>query len=186
MPTEKEAEYVNAREAARLLGVSQRAVRNLAGQQRLEVKTEGGGVAMRFMVSSWPPYEGSARSGNGKRTGAGAKKLASTHLVALRVGTDGEPPREAHRRRENGSLCVYRGGPGRRAHHLRARIHSPGRHEHDRHVGRGSFGFGDIRRPRPPCRFYMGARVLRLPVVGAAPKREGRILIGARPVGGAA
>ncbi len=86
MLTENEAEYVNAREAARLLGVSQRAVRNLAGQQRLEVKTEGGGAAMRFMVSSWPPYEGSARSGNGKRTGAGAKKLASTHLVALRVG----------------------------------------------------------------------------------------------------
>ncbi len=51
MPTEKEAEYVNAREAARLLGVSQRAVRNLAGQQRLEVKTEGGGAAARFMVS---------------------------------------------------------------------------------------------------------------------------------------
>ena len=44
MLTENEAEYVNAREAARLLGVSQRAVRNLAGQQRLEVvKTEGGG-----------------------------------------------------------------------------------------------------------------------------------------------
>ena len=51
MPTEKEAEYVNAREAARLLGVSQRAVRNLAGQQRLEVKAEGGGAATRFMVS---------------------------------------------------------------------------------------------------------------------------------------
>jgi DNA-directed RNA polymerase specialized sigma24 family protein len=49
--TENEAEYVNAREAARLLGVSQRAVRNLAGQQRLEVKTEGGGAARRFMVS---------------------------------------------------------------------------------------------------------------------------------------
>jgi hypothetical protein len=72
VPTEKEAEYVNAREAARLLGVSQRAVRNLAGQQRLEVKTEGGG-ATRFMVSSWPPYRGSARSGNGKRTGQGQR-----------------------------------------------------------------------------------------------------------------
>ena len=52
MLTENEAEYVNAREAARLLGVTQRAVRNLAGQQRLEVvKTEGGGAATRFVVS---------------------------------------------------------------------------------------------------------------------------------------
>ncbi len=51
MLTENEAGYVNAREAARLLGVSQRAVRNLAGQQRLEVKTEGAGAATRFMVS---------------------------------------------------------------------------------------------------------------------------------------
>jgi hypothetical protein len=49
---ENEAGYVNAREAGRLLGVSQRAVRNLAGQQRLEVKTEDGrGPATRFMVS---------------------------------------------------------------------------------------------------------------------------------------
>jgi hypothetical protein len=45
------AEYIHAQEAARILGVSQRAVRNLAGQQRLEVKTEGEGSATRFMVS---------------------------------------------------------------------------------------------------------------------------------------
>ena len=51
MLSENEAEYVSAREAARLLGVSQRAVRNLAGQQRLEIKTEGGDSATRFMVS---------------------------------------------------------------------------------------------------------------------------------------
>ena len=51
MLTENEAEYVSTREAARLLGVSQRAVRNLAGQQRLEIKTEGGDFATRFMVS---------------------------------------------------------------------------------------------------------------------------------------
>ncbi len=51
MLTKNEAEYVSTREAARLLGVSQRAVRNLAGQQRLEVKTEGGDAATRFMVS---------------------------------------------------------------------------------------------------------------------------------------
>ena len=34
----KAAEYLDAKEAARILGLSQRAVRNLAGQQRLEVK----------------------------------------------------------------------------------------------------------------------------------------------------
>ena len=51
MPGGHESEYVNVREAARLLGVSQRAVRNLAAQQRLETKTEGGGAAARLMVS---------------------------------------------------------------------------------------------------------------------------------------
>lgn len=52
MITENEAKYVDAQEAARILGVSQRAVRNLAGQQRLEVKkTESGSAATRFMVS---------------------------------------------------------------------------------------------------------------------------------------
>ncbi len=51
MLPENEAEYVNAREAAQLLGVSQRAVRNLAGQQRLEIKSEDGDFATRFMVS---------------------------------------------------------------------------------------------------------------------------------------
>ncbi|HVF00638.1 MAG TPA: helix-turn-helix domain-containing protein [Rubrobacteraceae bacterium] len=51
MFTQNEAEYVSTREAARLLGVSQRTVRNLAGQQHLEVKTEGGGAATRLMVS---------------------------------------------------------------------------------------------------------------------------------------
>ena len=49
--TKNEAEYVSTREAALLLGVSQRAVCNLAGQQRLEVKTEGGDAATRFMAS---------------------------------------------------------------------------------------------------------------------------------------
>jgi excisionase family DNA binding protein len=49
---ENEPKYVDVREAARLLGVSQRTVRNLAGQQRLETKkTEGGGAASRLMVS---------------------------------------------------------------------------------------------------------------------------------------
>jgi hypothetical protein len=35
---ENEPKYVDVREAARLLGVSQRTVRNLAGQQRLKIK----------------------------------------------------------------------------------------------------------------------------------------------------
>jgi len=50
--TENEAQYIDAQEAARILGVSQRAVRNLAGQQRLEFKkTESGSAATRLMVS---------------------------------------------------------------------------------------------------------------------------------------
>jgi hypothetical protein len=42
---------VDAREAARILGLSQRAVRNLATQQRLEVKREGEGAAACLVVS---------------------------------------------------------------------------------------------------------------------------------------
>lgn len=44
-------EYVDARETARLLDVSQRAVRSLARQQRLETKTEDEGAASRLVVS---------------------------------------------------------------------------------------------------------------------------------------
>jgi hypothetical protein len=40
---------VDAREAARILGLSQRTVRNLAAQQRLEVRREG--AAARLVVS---------------------------------------------------------------------------------------------------------------------------------------
>jgi hypothetical protein len=42
---------VDAREAARILGLSQRAVRNLATQQRLEVRREGAGATARLVVS---------------------------------------------------------------------------------------------------------------------------------------
>jgi hypothetical protein len=42
---------VDAREAARILGLSQRTVRNLAAQQRLEVRREGEGAAARLVVS---------------------------------------------------------------------------------------------------------------------------------------
>jgi Helix-turn-helix domain len=42
---------VDAREAARILGLSQRAVRNLASQRRLEVKREGEGAAARLVIS---------------------------------------------------------------------------------------------------------------------------------------
>ncbi len=55
MLIDNKAEYVDAQEAARILGLSQRAVRNLAGQQRLEVKkstTQAGSAATtRLMVS---------------------------------------------------------------------------------------------------------------------------------------
>ena len=46
-----ETSYVDAREAARLLGVSQRAVRNLVARGKLETKRTGEGAAARFMVS---------------------------------------------------------------------------------------------------------------------------------------
>lgn len=42
---------MDAREAARILGLSQRSVRNLASQRRLEVKREGEGAAARLVVS---------------------------------------------------------------------------------------------------------------------------------------
>jgi hypothetical protein len=48
---ETEVNYVGAGEAARMLGVSQHAVRNLAGQRRLEVKREGEGATARLVVS---------------------------------------------------------------------------------------------------------------------------------------
>ena len=45
------AEHVGAPEAARMLGVNQRAVRNLIARGRLEVKREGEGAAARLVVS---------------------------------------------------------------------------------------------------------------------------------------
>lgn len=51
MLPENEAVYIDAGEAARLLGVSQRAVRNLVAQRRLEVRREGEGAAARVLVS---------------------------------------------------------------------------------------------------------------------------------------
>jgi hypothetical protein len=51
MVLEKEASYVDAQEAARMLGVNKRAVRNLVAQRRLESKREGGGAAARLLVS---------------------------------------------------------------------------------------------------------------------------------------
>ena len=43
--------YVDAREAAEMLGVGQRAVRNLAARGRLEAKRDGEGAAARIVVS---------------------------------------------------------------------------------------------------------------------------------------
>jgi hypothetical protein len=50
MLPENEAGYIDAGEAARLLGVSQHTMRNLVAQRRLEVKREG--AAARVVVSS--------------------------------------------------------------------------------------------------------------------------------------
>jgi len=51
MVLENETSYVDAQEAARILGVNQRAVRNLVVRKRLECKREGGGAAARLLVS---------------------------------------------------------------------------------------------------------------------------------------
>jgi hypothetical protein len=46
----KETSYVDAQEAARMLGVNKRAVRNLVARRRLESKRNGG-AAGRLLVS---------------------------------------------------------------------------------------------------------------------------------------
>ena len=51
MVLEKETCYMDAQEAARMLGVNKRAVRNLVAQRRLEAKRDGGGAAARLLVS---------------------------------------------------------------------------------------------------------------------------------------
>ena len=51
MVSQKETNYVDTQEAARMLGVNQRAVRNLVVRRRLESKREGEGVAARLLVS---------------------------------------------------------------------------------------------------------------------------------------
>jgi hypothetical protein len=48
---EKETSYVDAQEAARMLGVNKRAVRNLVARQQLLSKRDGGGAAARLLVS---------------------------------------------------------------------------------------------------------------------------------------
>jgi len=51
MVLKRETSYVDAQEAGRMLGVNQRAVRNLVVRRRLESKREGEGVAARLLVS---------------------------------------------------------------------------------------------------------------------------------------
>jgi hypothetical protein len=51
MGSQKETNYVDTQEAARMLGVNQRAVRNLVVRRRLESKREGEGAAARLLVS---------------------------------------------------------------------------------------------------------------------------------------
>ena len=51
MVSQKETNYVDTQEAARMLGVNQRAVRNLVVRRRLESKREGEGATARLLVS---------------------------------------------------------------------------------------------------------------------------------------
>ena len=51
MVLEKETNYVDAQEAARMLGVNKRAVRNLVARQQLLAKRDEGGAAGRLLVS---------------------------------------------------------------------------------------------------------------------------------------
>ena len=48
---EKETGYVDAQEAAKMLGVNKRAVRNLVARQQLLSKRDEGGAAARLLVS---------------------------------------------------------------------------------------------------------------------------------------
>ncbi len=51
MVLEKETSYVDAQEAARMLGVNKRAVRNLVASQKLLSKRDEGGAAARLLIS---------------------------------------------------------------------------------------------------------------------------------------
>ena len=51
MVLQKETSYVDAQEAARMLRVNKRAVRNLVARRQLESKKDGGGAAAQLLVS---------------------------------------------------------------------------------------------------------------------------------------
>ncbi len=51
MVLQKEPSYVDAQEAARMLGVNKRAVRNLVVRRQLESKKDGGRAAAQLLVS---------------------------------------------------------------------------------------------------------------------------------------
>ena len=51
METKNETGYVDTQEAARMLGVSQRAVRNLVARGQLEPKRDGEAMATRLLIS---------------------------------------------------------------------------------------------------------------------------------------
>ncbi len=51
MVIKNETSYVEAQEAARMLGMSQRAVRNLVARGRLESTRDGEGVGARILIS---------------------------------------------------------------------------------------------------------------------------------------
>jgi plasmid maintenance system antidote protein VapI len=54
MVIEKVPSYVDAQEAARMLGVNKRAVRNLVAQKQL-LSERDGGAAARLLISVWTP-----------------------------------------------------------------------------------------------------------------------------------
>ena len=51
MGLERETNYVEAQEAARMLGVNKRAVRNLVIRGQLECRRDGEGAAARLLIS---------------------------------------------------------------------------------------------------------------------------------------
>jgi hypothetical protein len=75
MVVEKETSYVDAQEAARMLGVNKRAVRNLVARRRLESKRDRGGAAARLLVSVASLEK--LRSDLPEQTGAGTRNLIS-------------------------------------------------------------------------------------------------------------
>ena len=80
--------YVDAREAAEMLGVSRRAVRGLAAKGRLEAKRDGEGAAARLVVCV-ASVERLRSEGNGQARARG-RSPARTDEEKARAGGTGE------------------------------------------------------------------------------------------------